>query len=107
MKLLDLYIEYSILNGNRRGEGIQRVAQKSTIRANETPLVLPDVIDLAAHIVVAPNHIDLVLKVKRLMGHPQLVHAVQLFPCLRLDIEQVDFSIPVRVFAAYQDYLVV
>ena len=39
------------------------------------------------------------------MRHPELVHAVELLPRLRLNVEQVDFSIPVGVLAADQDYL--
>ena len=61
-------------DGDGGGEGVEGVAEEGVVGGDEAPLVLADVVHLAAHVVVAPDHVDLVLEEEGLVGDAQLVH---------------------------------
>ena len=75
------------------------------VRRDKTPLVLADVVHLAAHVVITSDNVDLVLIEEALVRDAQLVHAVQTLPALRVHVEKMHFTVSVGVLAAYQNYL--
>lgn len=88
---------------NGRGEGVERVAKERVVGGNEAPLVLSDVVYFARHVVVASDHVDFVLEEEGLVRDAQLVHRVQRPPCLRLNVEQMYFSVTIGVLASDQN----
>ena len=95
----------SLLDGHRRAERVQAIRKKSVVARDEGPLVLLDVVHLATHVVVAANHVDFTLKEERLVRNAQLVHRLQLLPGLGHRVEQVHFTVSVRVLSADEDDL--
>ena len=57
------------------------------IGGDETPLVFTDIVDLATHVVVATNYINLVLVEETLVRDTQLVHRVETLPTFGIHIE--------------------
>ena len=97
----------SLLDGHRRAERVQAIRKKSVVARDEGPLVLLDVVNLATHVVVAANHVDFALKEERLVRNAQLVHRLQLLPGLGHRVEQVHFTVSVRVFATNQQNFII
>ena len=92
-------------DGNCTGETVERVAKERVIRGDEAPLVLPDVVDFAGHVVVTANNVYFVLEEERLVADAQLVHGVQAAPRLALHIEQMHLAVPICVLAADENDL--
>lgn len=93
----------SLGDGDGRRERIQWVAKQRVIAGNETPLVFSNVVDLTRHVVVASYYVDFVLEEEALVRNAQLIHWVQWLPGFTVHIEQVHFSISVRVLTSNQD----
>lgn len=89
----------SVRNSNGRTERIERVGKLRIVRRNEAPLILFDIVHLTRHVVVTTDHINFILNEERFVAYSQLVHVVKRFPVFAVHIEQVHFSISVRVLS--------
>ena len=78
----------------------------SVVARNKAPLVFADVVHFTTHVIVATDYIDLVLEQKTLVGYSKLVHGVKILPRFGSSIEEMNFSISVRVLTSNQDDLV-
>mmetsp|Transcript_13690 Transcript_13690/g.23336 ORF Transcript_13690/g.23336 Transcript_13690/m.23336 type:complete len:208 (-) Transcript_13690:1348-1971(-) len=106
-RLLLQALRGSLRDGDGRAEGVEGVGEQRVVGGDEAPLVLLDVVDLAGHVVVAADHVDLVLQEEGLVAHAQLVHVVHRLPVLAVHVEQVHLPVPVRVLASdEQDFAV-
>jgi len=76
------------------------------VRGNETPFVFADVIDFTTHVVITSYNINFVLEKETLVRDAKLIHGVQVLPGLGCCVEQMDFTISVRILSSYQDYLI-
>ena len=54
-------------NRNRRREGVETVSEQRVIRRYKAPLVLSNVVDLARHVIVSTNDVDLPLEEEALV----------------------------------------
>ena len=54
-------------NRNRRREGVETVSEQRVIRRYKAPLVLSNVVDLARHVIVSANDVDLPLEEEALV----------------------------------------
>ena len=52
---------------NRRREGVETVSEQRVIRRYKAPLVLSNVVDLARHVVISANDVDLSLEEETLV----------------------------------------
>ena len=76
------------------------------VRADIRPPVVLDIVHLAGHVIVAPNHKHLPVEQKRLVTHPHLVHVLQLPPPQRTRVQHMRLRIPIRVLTPNQQYLI-
>ena len=95
----------SLSDGHRTTERVQTIREQLVVAGDEAPLVLADVVHLARHVVVASDHVDLPLQAETLVRDSQLVHGLELLPRLGHCVEQVHFSVAVRVLPANQNNL--
>ena len=61
-------------DSNRAGEGVQGISKQRVVRRDEAPLVLPNVIHFARHIIIAADDIYFVLEEEGFVADAQLVH---------------------------------
>ena len=97
----------SVRNCDGRAKGVERIAKEWVVGGDEAPLILPNIIDFAWHVIVATYDIDFILNIEGFVADTKLVHVVQGLPILSVQIEQVNLSITVRILSANkQDFTI-